>query len=51
VGPALVHAQTSLDAPGAWAIGLICAAVAGTGYALFGLLARLVTPWTRGAAT
>ncbi len=43
-------AQQNIDVEGAWAIGLGCAVVAGFFYALFALVARLVTPWSRGAA-
>jgi ABC-type nitrate/sulfonate/bicarbonate transport system permease component len=50
VGPALVQAQTTLNSGTAWAIGLACALMAGIGYAIFGLLARLVTPWSKGTA-
>lgn len=41
-------AQQNVDVEQAWAIGLGCAVVAGAFYAAFGLLARLVTPWSRG---
>jgi ABC-type nitrate/sulfonate/bicarbonate transport system permease component len=43
-------AQQNIDVDGAWAIGLGCALVAGAFYGLFALLARAVTPWSRGAA-
>ena len=43
-------AQQNIDVEQAWAVGIGCALVAGTGYALFGLVGRLVTPWSRGAA-
>ncbi len=43
-------AQQNVDVEGAWAIGLGCAVVAGAFYGLFALLARLGTPWSRGAA-
>lgn len=42
-------AQQNVDVEQAWAIGIGCAIVAGTFYALFGVLARLVTPWSQGA--
>ncbi len=48
VGPALVNAQQSLDAERAWGMMIVCGLVAGAGYGLFALLARLVTPWARG---
>lgn len=50
VGPALINAQQSLDVDRAWGIMFACAAVAGAGYALFGLVGRLATPWTTGRA-
>ncbi len=48
VGPILVAAQVSLNSPRVWALFLLCAAVALAGYALVGLIARVVTPWTSG---
>lgn len=48
VGPALVNAGQSLNAERAWGIALVCALVAGAGYALFALVARFVTPWSSG---
>ncbi|WP_181311517.1 ABC transporter permease [Nocardioides campestrisoli] len=48
VGLALKIAQQNVDVAQAWGIGFGCAAVAGAAYAAFGLLARLVTPWSRG---
>jgi len=49
IAPILKIAQQNVDVEQAWAIGLGCAIVAGTFYALFGLLSRLVTPWSQGA--
>ncbi|UZN02465.1 ABC transporter permease [Cellulomonas sp. S1-8] len=51
VGPALVNAGQSLNAERAWGIALVCALLAGAGYALFAALARLVTPWASGGAS
>ena len=48
VAHALVQAQQSQDVALAWSIGLACAAVSGFFYLLFGLLGRLVTPWSKG---
>lgn len=48
VGPALVNAQQNIDVERAWGIMFACALVAGAGYALFGILARLVAPWATG---
>ncbi|OUZ08018.1 ABC transporter permease [Aeromicrobium sp. PE09-221] len=50
VGPALIVAQQNVNVERAWAIGLLCALVAGLAYAVFGLLARLAAPWSKGAA-
>jgi ABC-type nitrate/sulfonate/bicarbonate transport system permease component len=50
VGLALIIAQQNLDVERAWAIGLLCAVVAGGAYALFGLIGRVAAPWSRGAA-
>nr|WP_239523366.1 ABC transporter permease subunit [Geodermatophilus normandii] len=44
-------AQQNVDVEQAWAVGIGCALVAGAFYALFGLVGRLVTPWSRGAAS
>jgi ABC-type nitrate/sulfonate/bicarbonate transport system permease component len=43
-------AQQNVDVEQAWAVGIGCALVAGAAYAVFGLLGRWVTPWSRGAA-
>lgn len=48
VGPALVNAQQNIDVERAWGIMFACALVAGIGYALFGILGRLVAPWATG---
>ncbi|MGY2079590.1 ABC transporter permease subunit [Modestobacter sp. SYSU DS0657] len=50
VAVTLKIAQQNVDVAGAWAIGLGCALVAGACYGLFALLARVATPWSRGAA-
>lgn len=49
VGPALINAQQNLDAGRAWGIMIVCGLVAGAGYAVFALMARVVTPWAKGA--
>lgn len=49
-GPALVNAGQSLNSERAWGIALVCALLAGAGYALFALVARVVTPWAGGQA-
>ncbi|MFW6774222.1 ABC transporter permease [Nocardioides sp. CPCC 205120] len=49
VARVLVTAQQNLDVERAWATGLLCALVAGLGYALFGVVGRLVSPWSKGA--
>lgn len=43
-------AQQNVDVDQAWAVGIGCAVVAGFFYGLFGLLGRLVTPWSLGAS-
>ncbi|AYF99317.1 ABC transporter permease [Protaetiibacter intestinalis] len=50
VGITLIRLQGNLDSTRVWAVFLLCAAVALVGYALVGLVARLVTPWVTGAA-
>ena len=49
VAVTLKIAQQNIDVSQAWAIGIGCAIVAGFFYAVFGLLARVVTPWSKGA--
>lgn len=44
-------AQQNVDVEQAWAVGIGCALVAGGFYALFGLLGRLLTPWSQGAVS
>ncbi len=48
VGPALIAAQQGLDAPRVWGLALASGAVALAGYALVGLVARVVAPWSSG---
>jgi len=48
VGPAMIAAQQALNAPRVWDIALVSGAVALAGYALLGLVARAVAPWSRG---
>jgi ABC-type nitrate/sulfonate/bicarbonate transport system permease component len=43
-------AQQNIDVAQAWAIGFGCSLVAGFFYLVFGIIARLVTPWSKGAA-
>ncbi|MCZ2805581.1 ABC transporter permease subunit [Modestobacter sp. VKM Ac-2983] len=44
-------AQQNVDVEQAWAVGIGCALVAGTVYAVLGLVGRVVTPWSKGAAS
>ncbi len=48
VGITLIRLQGNLDSTRVWAVFLLCALVALVGYALVGLLVRLVTPWVAG---
>lgn len=48
VGITLIRLQGQLDSVRVWAVFLLCAVVALAGYAVFGLFARLVTPWVAG---
>lgn len=50
VGPILVGAAVTLNSPRVWVIFLLCALVAVVGYALLGLVARLIAPWSTGKA-
>ncbi|MGY1802341.1 ABC transporter permease [Blastococcus sp. SYSU D00922] len=44
-------AQQNIDVEQAWAVGIGCALVAGAFYGLFAVVGRLVTPWSREAAS
>lgn len=50
VGITLIRLQGNLDSERVWAVFLLCALVALLGYAVLGLVARLVTPWVSGRA-
>lgn len=50
VGPAMVIAQQSLNAPRLWGLAIASGVVALVAYLLVGLLTRLSAPWARGAA-
>ncbi|MCL9762463.1 ABC transporter permease subunit [Frankia sp. AiPa1] len=45
LGVAMVHSQQALEVPRTWAFAVVAATVAGLGYALISLVARLLTPW------
>lgn len=49
LGRALISAQTNADAPRLWYLALVSGAAAGLAYAVIGLVARAVTPWSSGA--
>ncbi|MBB5914317.1 ABC-type nitrate/sulfonate/bicarbonate transport system permease component [Nocardia transvalensis] len=51
IGVALTAAQTSYNVPRTWGMALAAAALAGLGYAIVAVTARLLAPWTgaRGA--
>lgn len=48
IGRALIAAQSNSDGPRLWYLALVCGAIAGLGYFLVGLVAKLVTPWSAG---
>ncbi|WP_375433097.1 ABC transporter permease [uncultured Friedmanniella sp.] len=48
LGRALIAAQTNSDAPQLWYLALVSGGAAGLAYALIGLVARFVTPWSSG---
>jgi ABC-type nitrate/sulfonate/bicarbonate transport system permease component len=50
LGRALIAAQTQSDAPQLWYLALVSGLISGLGYLLVGLVARVVAPWTTGAA-
>ncbi|TCJ34254.1 ABC transporter permease [Parafrankia sp. BMG5.11] len=45
LGIAMVNSQQALEVPRTWALALVASTIAGLGYALTALLARLLTPW------
>ncbi|WP_330184562.1 ABC transporter permease subunit [Nocardia sp. NBC_01503] len=47
IGVALTAAQTAYNVPRTWGMALAAAALAGLGYAVVALIARLALPWTR----
>lgn len=51
VGSQLIALQGALDSERVWVIFLLCAVVALAGYALLGLISRLITPWVAGRNT
>jgi ABC-type nitrate/sulfonate/bicarbonate transport system permease component len=46
-GPAMVNAQQSLEIARVWGVALVSGLIAGAGYALFGLIGKLLTPWAK----
>jgi ABC-type nitrate/sulfonate/bicarbonate transport system permease component len=50
VGPAMIAAQQALNAARVWDLALASGAVALAGYALVGLIARAVAPWSKGTS-
>lgn len=51
VGPMLVSSQVSLNSPRVWALFLLCALVAIIGFAIVGLIGRIVAPWSSGRSS
>lgn len=49
-GPAMVNAQQSLEVARVWGVALVSGLIAGTGYFIFGVLGRLLTPWSETSA-
>ncbi|MCW2809868.1 MAG: ABC-type nitrate/sulfonate/bicarbonate transport system, permease component [Friedmanniella sp.] len=48
LGRALIAAQSNSDAPRLWYLALVSGGVAGLAYAVIGLVARALTPWSSG---
>jgi ABC-type nitrate/sulfonate/bicarbonate transport system permease component len=48
LGRALIAAQSTADGPRLWYLALVSGGVAGLAYALIGLVARLIAPWSSG---
>lgn len=51
VGLAMILAQQNSNAPRVWALALASGAVALLGFALVGLIARAIAPWSKGAVS
>jgi ABC-type nitrate/sulfonate/bicarbonate transport system permease component len=49
LGVAMTVSEASVNVPRTWGIALVCGAVAGLGYGLTALVARLLLPWSRSA--
>jgi len=50
IGPALVNAQQTLQAPRAWGIALVTGVCSGLGFVVVAIISRFVTPWTNGTS-
>ncbi|QLY32197.1 ABC transporter permease [Nocardia huaxiensis] len=50
IGVALTAAQTAYNIPRTWGMAIAAAALAGLGYAVVALVARVAVPWTRAEA-
>jgi len=46
VGPALIGSQISLQSDRVWSLFVLCALVSIVGYAIVGLIGRLIAPWS-----
>ena len=46
-GPAMVNAQQSLEVARVWGVALVSGLIAGTGYWVFGVLGKVLTPWAK----
>ena len=51
LGIMMIDAESSLDISRTWGVALFCAAIAGIGYLLTGVIGRLLTPWARAQRT
>ncbi|GAA2214961.1 ABC transporter permease [Nonomuraea monospora] len=50
LGVSLMISQQQFQVPRTWGLALVAGLIAGLGYALVALVARVVTPWSRGEA-
>ena len=48
LGPAMVNAQQTLEVARVWGVAFACTALAGSAYAVLGLVSRWVAPWASG---
>ena len=46
LGVAITASQQSYNVPRTWGMAIACGFIAGVGYAILGLIGRIITPWS-----